>query len=208
MAPAKLAPGRIVGYRSSPSLVRWRTVGQAEIDELLAAHQAIGGTGPGRRTATQQINHALIVQLASQFQRYCRDLHGLCADAVVSAAPPPLQPALVLAFTAGRKLDRQNAHPGTLGDDFGRFGPRFWLAVDALGPQFAVRRRRLDQVNAWRNAIAHQDFRHVGSDPLTQGTRADLPTFRAWRSALDQLAGGIDRAMYRELAGIIGARPW
>jgi hypothetical protein len=208
MAPAGPAVGDVVGYRPSPSLVRWRTVGQAEIDELVAAHHAIGGIGPGRRTATQQINYALLVQLASQFQRYCRDLHALCADAVVSAAPPALQPALDLAFTAGRKLDRQNAHSGTLGDDFGRFGPRFWLAVDALGPQFAVRRRRLDQLNAWRNAIAHQDFRHVGTDPLTQGSRADLPTFRTWRSALDQLAGGIDRAMYRELTGIIGSGPW
>jgi len=35
-----------------------------------------------------------------RFQRYCHDLHGLCADAAVSAAPLPLQLALDLAFTA------------------------------------------------------------------------------------------------------------
>ncbi len=201
-----MSPG--AAYRASPSLTRWRTIGQAEIDELLAAHHAIGGTGPGRRTATRQINHALVVQLASQFQRFCRDLHGLCADVAVAAAPPPYRPAMHLALTVARKLDRQNATSGTLGDDFGRFGLAFWPAVDALGAQFAVRRRRLDQLNAWRNAIAHQDFRRINSDPLARGTRPDLPTFRIWRSATDQLAAGIDRAMHAALTDIICAAPW
>jgi hypothetical protein len=208
MAAGVPASGRVAAYRPSPSLVRWRTVGQAEIDELLAAHHAIGGTGPGRRTATQQINYALLVQLASQFQRYCRDLHGLSADAVVSTAQPAYRYALRVAFTLGRRLDRQNANTGTIGDDFGRFTPGFWSAVDALGPSFAGRRRKLDQLNAWRNAIAHQDFARLGVDPLTASTRADLPTFRSWRSALDQLAGGMDRVMYRVVAATIGHAPW
>jgi hypothetical protein len=195
-------------YRPSPSLTRWRTVGQAEIDELLAAHYAVGGTGPGRRTATRQINYALIVQLAAQFQRFCRDLHGLCGDAIVHAAPPSYRPALEIAFTATRRLDRQNAHSGSLGNDFGRFGPEFWPAVDSLDPQYAARRHRLDQLNAWRNAIAHQDFSRVTADPLTQGTRPDLPTFRGWRRATDQLARGMDRAMHRQITDTIGDAPW
>jgi hypothetical protein len=203
-----MAPAGPASYRPSPSLTRWRAIGQAEIDELLAAHHAIGGTGSGRRTATRQINHALVVQLASQFQRFCRDLHGLCADVVVASAPPAYRAALHLAFTVARKLDRQNATSGTLGDDFGRFGLAFWSKVDSLGPQYAVRRHRLDQLNAWRNAIAHQDFRRVGTDSLTQDTRPDLPTFRLWRSAVDQLAAGIDRTMHRELTAVIGAGPW
>jgi len=149
-----------------------------------------------------------LVQLASQFQRYCRDLHGLSADAVVSTAQPTYRYALRVAFTLGRRLDRQNANTATIGDDFGRFAPGFWSAVDALGPSFAARRRKLDQLNAWRNAIAHQDFTRLGADPLTAGTRADLPTFRSWRSALDQLAGGMDRVMYRVIAATIGRAPW
>ncbi len=112
-------------YQPSPPLQRWRTVGHAEIDQLVAAHYAVGGTGPGRRTATQQINHALVVQLASQFQRYCRDLHGLCADAMVAAAPPTYRRALGLALTAGCRLDSQSAQPASLGNDFGRFGIDF-----------------------------------------------------------------------------------
>ena len=45
------------------------------LDEIEAAHASVGGTGPGRRYATQQINQAYAVLLASQFQGYCRDLH-------------------------------------------------------------------------------------------------------------------------------------
>jgi hypothetical protein len=196
------------GYQPSAALLRWRTISQAEIDELPAAHHAVGGTGPGRRTATRQINHALVVQLAAQFQRFCRDLHGLCADAVIDAAPPMHGPLLRVALAVGRRLDRMNATSGTLGDDFGRFGLEFWPEIDALGRQYAIRRRRLDQLNLWRNAIAHQDFRRVDADPLARDTRPDLPTFRVWRSAVDQLATGIDRVMHRELISITGSDPW
>jgi hypothetical protein len=199
---------RLPAYGPSPPLDWWRTGGRAEIDQLVAAHYAVGGTGPGRRTATQQINHALVVQLASQFQRYCRDLHGLCADAMVSAAPGPYRRALVLALTTGRKLDSQSAQPASLGSDFGRFGVDFWPAVDGLGLQFPGRRRKLEQVSIWRNAIAHQDFRRPPAEAATAGTRVDLDTFKSWRKALDQLAGGIDRAMYGELGRITSSAPW
>jgi hypothetical protein len=183
-------------------------VGQAEIEELMRAHRALCGTGPGHRTATRQINHALVVQLAAQFQRYCRDLHGLCADAVLASAEENYRPMLRLALTSARKLDRQNANSGNLGHDFGLFGFRFWAAVDATGSQYPARRRRLDQLVAWRNAIAHQDLDRVAADPVTAGTRPDLPTFRIWRRSLGQLAGGIDRAMSTEVADITGHSPW
>lgn len=208
MSAAAPAAAQVAAYRPSPALIRWRTVGQAEIGELLAAHKAVGGAGPGRRTATQQINHALVVQLAAQFQRYCRDLHDLSADAMITAAPASLRPTLARAFTVGRKLDRQNAHSGALGDDFARFGIDFWPVVTALGGRCAGRRRRLDQLNAWRNAIAHQDFRRVAADPLTGGTRPDLLMVRTWHRALDQLVGGIDRVMYDELSTTNAVSPW
>ena len=195
-------------YQPSRPLQHWRTIGQAEIDQLVAAHYAVGGTGPGRRTATQQINHALVIQLASQFQRYCRDLHGLCADAMVAAAAPTYRRALGLALTSGRRLDSQSAQPASLGSDFGRFGVDFWPAIDTLDRRGPQRRRKLEQVGIWRNAIAHQDFRLPAADPVTAGTRVDLDSVKSWRMALDQLAGSIDRAMFVELSRIIGAQAW
>jgi hypothetical protein len=188
--------------------VRWQTVGRGEIDELIAAYRVVGGVGRSRRTATQQINQALVVQLAAQFQRYCRDLHDECAGAIVASASPQYQPLLELALTAGRKLDSQSAQPGSLGSDFGRFGFDFWIAVDRLGPQFAERRRQLAQLAVWRNAVAHQDFRRPATDPVAAGTRVDLPSVRRWRRSLEQLAGGFDRTMWVEVGRIIGAPPW
>jgi hypothetical protein len=69
------------GFRvPSRSLHTWRVDCAAALDEIEAAHGAVGGAGPGRRTATQQINYAYAVLLSSQFQRFCRDLHTEACD--------------------------------------------------------------------------------------------------------------------------------
>jgi hypothetical protein len=195
-------------YRPSPALAHWRTIGQAEMDELLAAHRAVGGAGPGRRTATRQINHALVVQLAAQFQRFSRDLHGLCVDAMLRGAPPTYHRSLSFALTVGRRLDSGNAQPASLGVDFGRLGVDFWTAIDAVDRHGPVRRRKLEQLAIWRNAIAHQDFRRPGAAAVTAGTRVDLDTVRGWRAALEQLAVTMDRTMFGEMVHITGSEPW
>ena len=71
----------------SVSLQTWKTVRQAALDELEAAHTSVGGTRRGRRYATQQINQAYAVLLSSQFQGFCRDLHSECADYLVQTVP-------------------------------------------------------------------------------------------------------------------------
>src|SRR5437870_518257 len=71
----------------SRSWRHWHSVRARELDEVEAAHTAIGGSGPGRRTATQQINRAYAVLLASQFQGFCRDLHTECVDYLVALIP-------------------------------------------------------------------------------------------------------------------------
>jgi len=52
--------------------------GTKALDELESAQTSVGGTGPDRRYATQQINQAYAVLVASQFQGFCRDLHTEC----------------------------------------------------------------------------------------------------------------------------------
>jgi len=47
---------------------RWFAERAVDLDEIENAHRLVGGTGPGRRTATQQINQAYAMLLASQFQ--------------------------------------------------------------------------------------------------------------------------------------------
>jgi hypothetical protein len=72
----------------SVSYGRWITTRRRELDEIERAHTAIGGTGRGRRYATQQINHAYLVLSASQFQGYCRDLYTESVDYLVPGLTP------------------------------------------------------------------------------------------------------------------------
>ena len=115
----------------STSYRRWTTARTSALNEIAQAHAAVGGTGRGRRYATQQINQAYAVLLASQFQGYCHDLHSECVDHVVATIAPPVALQLLVRaeFTRGRHLDRGNAQPASLGADFGRLGIDFWAEV-------------------------------------------------------------------------------
>jgi hypothetical protein len=189
----------------SVSWNEWNTTRAAELDEIEAAHAAVGGTGPGRRYATEQINHAYAVLLAAQFQGFCRDLHSECVERVVGVvAPPGLQPMVRLAFLLNRSLERGNATPGTLSSDFNRLDLDFWTRVYADDPRNRPRREALGELNAWRNAIAHQNF-----DPAVfGGTTLHLPQVRLWRRACVGLAKSFDRVMYAHLLTITGTPPW
>jgi hypothetical protein len=185
---------------------RWRTSRRTALDELEHAHQSVGGTGRGRRYATQQINHAYAVLLSSQFQGCCRDLHSECADHLVRAViPATLHTALRAALTQDRKLDRGNPNPGNIGSDFGRLGLSFWPAVQAIHPRNAARQALLEELNIWRNAIAHQDF-----DPgrLGGATTLQLARVRRWRAACDALAVAFDDVMRGHALTVTGAAPW
>jgi hypothetical protein len=176
------------------------------LDEIEAAHAAVGGTGPGRRTATQQINQAYAVLLSSQFQGFCRDLHSEAADHFGRhLTPAPARAVVLRRLLTGRKLDTGNPNPGNLGADFGGLGLRLWPALHTLSPRTVARQTSLEELNAWRNAIAHQDF-----DPTKLGGRTTLriATVRGWRSACNGLVGSLDSVVRAHLISLVGAAPW
>lgn len=189
---------------TSRSYRLWSTRRAATLDELEAAHAAVGGTGPGRRVATQQLNYAYAVLLAAEFQGYCRDLHTEAAEAFVAGLPVGHQQIVVDVLTGGRRLDRGNANPSTIGADFGRLGFDLWSATDAVADGRALR-RRLDELNAWRNAVAHADY-----DPARLGGTIRLPLVRVrrWRVNCRRLARLLDVAVGREMLRATGVRPW
>ena len=190
----------------SGSLQAWGRVRQAALDELEAAHTRVGGTGRGRRYATQQINQAYAVLLSSQFQGYCRDLHSECADYFVQSVPAGLlRTALRNVLVQNRKLKTGNPNPGNIGEDYNRFGLSFWDEVKNLDLRNQARQNRLEDLNAWRNAIAHQDF-----DPAKLGGRIvlRLQQVREWRNACNQLADAFDEVMRSQLQAVNGVSPW
>jgi hypothetical protein len=175
------------------------------LNEIAAAHARVGGTAPGRRYATQQINHAYAVLLASRFQAFCRDLHSESTDHLANAASAgALRDVLRERLLDNRQLDRVNAQPSSIGSDFNRFGVDFWPALYALSAQNEGRNARLTLLNTWRNAIAHQDFTHQDIVGQTLG----LQQVRAFRSACSALVGAMDRVMRAHLRAVAGQNPW
>ena len=189
----------------SRSLQKWKTERTSELDEIETAHTAIGGSGRGRRYATQQVNHAYAVLLSSQFQGFCRDLHSECVDHLLQIIQPAsLQVVLSAEFLLHRKLDKGNPTPSNLGADFNRFGLDFWREVNRIRQTNKDRQKRLDELNDWRNAIAHHDF------ATKLGGRANLrlQEIRRFRSGCNALATDFDRVMAKYLAGVTGSVPW
>jgi hypothetical protein len=189
----------------SRALSNWQTSRRAALDELETAHRSVGGTGPGRRFATEQINQAYAVLLSSQFQGYCRELHSECVDWMIRGVTPAVLHAPLRAeFRFTRKLDKGNPNAGNIGSDFGRLGLEFWSTAERHESRTLARKDQLEQLNLWRNAIAHQDFdiKILGSRTLR------LSQVRQWRTACDGLARTFDEVMHRYLLTLTGLPPW
>jgi hypothetical protein len=189
----------------SVALRWWKSEAQATLDDLVSVHSTVGGTGPGRRYATEQINNAYAVLLSSQFQKFCRDLHSESADHVARVVPESIRAIVLSRFTDSRKLETGNPNPGNLGADFGRFGLPFWDSVRTAHSLNESRKRKLEQLNFWRNAISHHDF----SRPEFRGrTAVTLKEVRNWRAACNGLAIDFDAILNKNLASLTGAVPW
>jgi hypothetical protein len=187
----------------SVSLQTWQSVRKTSLNEIEEAHRSIGGSGPGRRYATQQINQAYAVMLAGQFQGFCRDLHSESVwHLSVAIRPVSMQGVILDEFVLDRKLDRGNPTPGNIGADFNRLGLAFWKEVAGSDRHASTRRNKLEHLCRWRNAIAHQDFVALGQSSL------GLKEVRDWRDACDQLATRFDRILYLHLRSVTGNSPW
>jgi hypothetical protein len=191
----------------SLALQEWTAQRAATLDEIEHAHRSVGGAGPGRRYLTQQINQAYAVLLSSQFQGFCRDLHTECVDHLVG---PAASAALLATYREnllfGRRLDAGNPNPGNIASDFNRLRLLLWPAVDADHPRCPQRRRALEALNRWRNAIAHNAF----APDMCRGGRPSLhlAEVQDWRRACDGLARSFDNVMRAHLLTATGVAPW
>lgn len=201
-------------YRASvPSvaLARWRSERANRVDELMRAHSAVGGGGPGRRVGTVQLNWSMALRLAAEFQGYSRDLHDIAVDHLTESLAPkasPLASILRTNLTHSRDLDRGNAQPRSLARDFGRLGFQLWPALALKDARSERWKRALEALNQARNAIAHADDRKLAT-LATEGWPMQLRTIRSWRASLDSLATCMDLVVADSLAAMTGKRaPW
>jgi hypothetical protein len=195
----------------SSSLSTWASARTDRVTRLRAAHQALGGTGPGRRWVTDELNQALILRLASEFQGFARDLHdeaGLFVAECVAPGNLDVQDSLRIPYTYSRKLNQGNADPGTLGSDFGLFGIPLWAGLQARYQDRAKDwNRKLAALNMARNGIVHDDAAKVAR-AQADGWPFTLRSVDRWKGALDGLARGMDQVVSGQLKLVYGTSPW
>src|ERR1700690_2135024 len=129
---------------ASESLRVWRIDASAGFDEIENAHKAVGGTRPGRRFLTQQLNHAYTMLLAARFQGFVRALQVQTAEAIALGAHNAIYGELLREnLTSNRALERHNAQPNSIAEDFARFGLDVWIQVDRERDGNGERRKKL-----------------------------------------------------------------
>jgi hypothetical protein len=190
---------------TSAALANWRAARASRLDRLLDYHVT------GNRLAAEELNHAILLRLASEFQGFCRELHKEAARLIVTAVAPAdvhIRKVLLAPYASARRLDRTNAEPGCLSHDFGLFGLDLWPLLQTRYPSRGDDwRRKLGVLNEARNAIAHDD-----QDKLAKvraaGWQLGLGDIRSLRQALNGLAGGMDQVTHDELWRLLKAAPW
>ncbi len=195
----------------SAALGAWEGERSMLLDQLIQAHAAVGGPGAGRRWATDELNRALLLRVAAQFQGFAKDLHAEVAI-TFGTLVQPRNATLARVISAGlqtrRDLDRTNAHHESLASDFGRFGIALWDEMQKHDTRTAARRKHLKWFNEARNALAHDDAEKLAK-VMAAGYKIDLTGVRRWRSALNGLARTMDVVMATHLARLFNVpRPW
>jgi hypothetical protein len=196
----------------SPAYNDWVGARRDRFNELLSAHVRVGGSGPGRRWRTQQLNWSLTFRLAGEFQGFARELHDQSIECCINpifSINPDLADMLRINMQHNRQLDRGNAQPSALGSDFGRLGLLLWPTLKRVSRNAERWQDELKSLNLARNAIAHDDqdkfleLKSLGKMPIT------LTTVKTWRRSLDSLASTMDDVVGDYLGTLLGGpRPW
>jgi hypothetical protein len=188
----------------SRALQQWRTTQRAELDRLEAAVRS------SERALRRQLVDAYILLLAGHFQLYCRRLHEEAVDIAVGSVQPAGAGAVMRSLLLDhRQLDRRNAHPAVLVADFEWLTTNLWADLVQQDPGNDRRRRLLDQLNVWRNAIAHQAFSATGGNAArAAGTARTLHWARLWRTNCSALAQQMDKLVRVGLTNQFGVEPW
>ena len=129
------------------------------------------------------------------------------------ATGPTLSQIVWTTFSKSRRLDQGNANAGSIAEDFGRIGMKdFWPEVARKGGavRTKARLRRIEQMNMWRNAIAHSNFEQYLNqlDKLDGVLHPRLAEASACRVAVNALTIQISEAVAKHLARVVGSVPW
>jgi hypothetical protein len=192
---------------ASQALTTWRRTGLARLAELESVHTTLTGPGSGRRWGTTQLNRALFIALAAQFQRYARDLHDEAIEVHLSVATAHQRLTLRDLFVQGRRLQRGNPRSSALGSDFDRVGIELVPALRANGPATTQRLEALETLLDFRNAVGHGDDTAVVRLEKSGRIASTKSSYLRYRSALIALANTIDQTVADQLGELLAIGP-
>lgn len=109
----------------SSALSNWDTERKNRLDELLTLRDRAVGTSTGRKWGVREYNKLYLSKVEAEFQSFCRDLHSESRPILIDTSSLELRPVLEASLSSSLRLTQGNAHPGSLGEEFGRFGFTF-----------------------------------------------------------------------------------
>lgn len=183
----------------SNSLTLWLNDRTPRLNEVDAQCSASHATLPANPILVDENIRGFLLLLSAHFQGFCRDFYTECAQVLVLRIRPTLQVLVQQQFTAHCSLDHGNPNIGNIKKDFNRFG--FSLNMASSDPANHTRLADLEQLNRWRNIVAHH-----GTVP-PEGL-PDLITVQGWRTSCNGLATSLDEIMYNRLRKILHRQPW
>jgi hypothetical protein len=183
----------------STALEVWNGSSREALDEIERVHRGVAGVG--RRVLARQVNYAYVAMIVAHFQMYCRAIHMEATQALAASVENP-QLARALESLLG------NPTPTNLGTDFGRFGFKFWEAVEARDQRNRSRKASLASLCEWRNAVVHGDIPRKRSQGKLNPTSLNLETCQGWRRSLGALSGSIDRVVADQCRTLGCTEPW
>lgn len=133
---------------------------------------------------------------------------GRLLATALAQGDPERRERLRTPYLHGRRLDRGNAGPHALDEDFRLFGIELWSRLRRRHPAKARQwHDRLALLTEACNGLAHADGPKVAKVEAA-GWGITLGSARRWRSTLDGLAVAMDRVVGEEFDRELGVRPW
>jgi HEPN superfamily RiboL-PSP-like protein len=158
-----------------------------DVDQLMKAHEAVGGLEPGRRYDVEGLNRAAVLMLCAHLEGYVEDL----MTEALAALNTDLDPKPLLAHF-------HNPWPDRIDDLFGFIGmeaPCRGVSWQRAG-NLSVR-TNLGELVQTRNRIAHGVAVNVRKVDVTR-----------YRRYVEGFTASFDRSVRSHVRGLTGQNPW
>jgi len=159
-----------------------------DVDQLMAAHTAVGGPKPGRKYELVGLNRAAVLMLSSHFEGYLEDV---MAEALAALNPQLNAPTLTGGF--------HNPWPDRIDELFAFIGmQKPSKNISWQKASNSAVRKNLETLVRTRNKLAHG----------TTGVTVNKTDVARLRKYVEGFAERFDKAVRSRVHALTGKNPW